>query len=162
MVHPINYWLEREFRRQKLLSARRFHSIFFSSNPKREFRRCIGNLTFAIFCPSILEKLIVPCCMYNRTQRQRRMQSNEKLINLVVTAISSGALELLQAYSARGIKVDFVKSSDKSNAVHCAAYKDQAKVISFLREVGADINAVDINGRTPTFVAAQLGHVWQF
>ena len=54
--------------------------------------------------------------------------------------------------------VQIVEPENGETGLHLAACKNNEKMISFLLNLGASPNMVDLKGRTPAMRAAEFGH----
>ena len=57
------------------------------------------------------------------------------------------------------IKICILEPENGETGLHLAACKNNEKMISFLLDLGASPNMVDLKGRSPAMRAAEFGHV---
>ena len=84
--------------------------------------------------------------------------NEDQLRELVVYAASAGLERLFDSLIAADADLDF-ESRTGGSVLHDAACGRSAKTVSRLLQLGKDINATDLYGRTPLHYAAEKGRV---
>ncbi|CAL1414517.1 unnamed protein product [Linum trigynum] len=74
------------------------------------------------------------------------------------TAAEENNLDLLKEIARHGGDITAAKTSNGSTALHVAVCEDNAEIVRYLLEQGADADKPDVNGWTPRDLADQQGH----
>ncbi|KAJ8664415.1 hypothetical protein QAD02_006077 [Eretmocerus hayati] len=75
---------------------------------------------------------------------------------LLHTAAEKGYLNIVEHLVESGTSVDTLHSKDDGlTTLHCAVKNNQEEVARFLLSNGADVNAQDVNGKSPVFYAIE-------
>ncbi|CAI0543058.1 unnamed protein product [Linum tenue] len=74
------------------------------------------------------------------------------------TAAEENNLDLLKEIARHGGDITAANTSNGSTALHVAVCEDNAEIVRYLLEQGADADKPDVNGWTPRDLADQQGH----
>ena len=123
-----------------------------SSNDLEGFRHAVEE-------DSVSSKLDVVGSWYCRQNGTSQMRMEQRTPMMVASLYGSIDVlsYLLKLYASNGLDVNEKSQTDGSTALHCAAGGGSAlvaKTVSLLLENGADLNAVDSQGRRPSDVIA--------
>ena len=91
------------------------------------------------------------------SQRKDFTQNTAGLFHLVQYAVQYGDVDFLQLFLEKGLDVNQVNSNNET-LLHVAAVRHRnitmlLEIVSLLLEAGADVNATDIDGKSPLVMA---------
>ena len=73
--------------------------------------------------------------------------------------IKNGNLKLAQLYYARNDKVIYDFDSTLQTSLHWAVKRNFPEIVDFLIKSKCNVNAIDVVGRSPLFIASKYGYI---
>jgi hypothetical protein len=122
-------------------------------------RRKLDTATFAGFGISLLlfGLLSVPAGIWQRLFI-RQMVSSPRVGDLIVYAANHRDFRTVQAMLSHGVSVSVTDHHEWRTALHAAAIAGNLRTIQLLVSMGANVNALDRAGDSPTELAASQRH----
>jgi ankyrin repeat protein len=86
------------------------------------------------------------------------MAASPHAADILVGASAEGDYASVRALVARGVPIDAKRKGDWRNALHVAAAQGNMQTIRFLVDLGANKDALDRSGDSPSAIALLQGH----